>query len=162
MICTDVAVCCAHRTFTLNGAISPDSARFHYFLPPDLSNLEQHVVDRNFFMLYGNRGAGKTTAALHLLLSAASKYNVRPLKLDFNSIDVGTTRSFWRSVFKKLQSEAERHNIVVSPFDDVAGFVDAFTLKSLGGARVLLMLDEFDTLDHAADGIKEQVSAFAD
>lgn len=161
-IFTDVAVSFVNRTFTVNGAISPDSAHFHYFLSPDLSKLEQHVVDRNFFMLYGNRGAGKTTAALHLLLSAASKYNVRPLKLDFNSIDFGTNKAaFWRSVFRKLRSEAERHNIVVSPFDDVAGFVDAFTLKSLGGARVLLMLDEFDSLDHAADGIKEQVSVFA-
>ena len=135
-------------------------APFHYFLTPDLAKLEQHVVERNFFMLYGTRGAGKTTVALHLLQYTAAKYHLRPLKLDFNSIDVGTTPvAFWRSVYRKLRGEAERHSIILPNFHDVAGFVDAFTFKSLGCARVLLMLDEFDTLDHAADGIKEQVRA---
>lgn len=134
-------------------------APFYYFLPPDLSKLEQHVVESNFFMLYGPRGGGKTTAALHLQQRVAAKYNVRPLKLDFNSVTTGTTRdAFWCSVFRKLRGEAETHSITVAPFDDVAGFVDAMTLRSLGGARVFLMLDEFDMLDHAADGIKDEVS----
>jgi len=147
------------RKFTVNGAITPEMAPFHYFLPPILAKLEQHVVERNFFMLYGTRGAGKTTAALHLLQYTAAKYHLRPLKLDFNSIDVTSPVAFWRSVYRKLRGDAERHNIILPPFDDVAGFVDAFTLKSLGCARVLLMLDEFDTLEHAADGIKKQVSS---
>jgi Cdc6-like AAA superfamily ATPase len=146
------------RSFTVNGAITPAKASFFYFLPPDLSTLEQHVVTSTFFMLYGTRGAGKTTVALQLLQHVASKYDVRPLKLDFNSISIGTTRAaFWRSVYVRLRAEAMRQNVILTPFDDVAGFVDAFTHHSLGGATILLMLDEFDRLDHAEDGIKDEV-----
>jgi hypothetical protein len=117
------------------------------------------VVSGSCFMLYGPRGAGKTTTALQLLQLAATKYRLRPLKVDFNSINVDSTLdAFWRSVSLKLCGEAEKHGIRMIPFYDVAGFVQALMPISLGASRVLLMLDEFDTLDHASKGIKEQVS----
>ena len=159
--CADLAIPLSEeRSFTVNGAITPAKSPHHFFLPPaQLSELEQYVVKSSFFMLYGTRGAGKTTAALQLLQLISSKYHVRPLKLDLNSVTIGSTRvEFWRSIFKMLRDDAERQNIIMRSFEDVAGFVAAFTRNSLGGARVLLMLDEFDKLDHAADGIKEEVS----
>lgn len=147
------------RKFTVNGAITPAMAPSYYFLSPALAKLELHVAESTFFMLYGTRGAGKTTAALHLLQRAASMYGVRPLKLDFSSIDIkGACDEFWRSIFLNLRGEAAKQNILLAPFDGVSGFVDAFRQQSLGNAKALLMLDEFDLLDSAADGIKEQVS----
>jgi hypothetical protein len=49
--------------------------------------------------------------------------------------------------------------IQLAPFNSSATFRAAFSHDALGISRVVLMLDEFETLDHAMPGMKEEVCA---
>lgn len=149
------------RKFTVNGAVLPEAAQLYYILPPDLARLEEHVVNRTFFMLYGQRGAGKTTAALHLLDHVERTHGWPALVVDFNSVNVRSTpEAFWRSMSTYLGAAALELStpIRLASFNSVDTFKAAFGRAALGDQRLIIMLDEFDTLDHATPGIKEEVS----
>ena len=148
------------KKFTVNGAVPPIGKDLYFLLQPDVAQLEAHVEQGTFFMLYGTRGSGKTTAALQLLDDVERTKGWLDLVVDFNNITTRrTVADFWRGMSIVLVGKANERGIKLAPFDSGEGFTSAFLNSALGGKRFVLMMDEFDTLDHAAPGIKEEVGA---
>lgn len=149
----------ADKTFTVNGAITPAEAGLRFFLTPVVAPLVRHIERSTFFMLYGPRGAGKTTTALHALRQVQRVHGWRSLKVDLSAVSrLGSIAGFWRGVGLDMSLQAARFGIALAPIDSADSFRAAFSRASLGeDMRLVLMLDEFDTLDSAAPGIKEEV-----
>lgn len=144
------------KTFTENGAITLTEASRYFFVKPDIAPLVKHMENRTMFMLYGPRGAGKTTTALHALEEVRSRGWV-PLKVDFGSMTLDSTQAFWRGLGHVLTHQAAQCGIALQSIDSPETFHAAFSRAILGSNRVILMLDEFDALDDAALGVKEEV-----
>jgi hypothetical protein len=144
------------KKFTVNGAITLTEASRYFFVKPDIAPLVKQMENRTMFMLYGPRGGGKTTAALHALEEVRSRGWV-PLKVDFSSVTLVDRQAFWRGLGGDLGIAARRHGIELQFIDSPETFRAAFSTLHLGSTRVILMLDEFDVLGNAAPGIKEEV-----
>jgi energy-coupling factor transporter ATP-binding protein EcfA2 len=146
------------KKFTVNGAVLPMAKDLYFVLQPDLAQLEAHVEQGTFFMLHGPRGSGKTTTALHLLDHLVRTKGWQDLVVDFNGITTTrTTAEFWTDLSAVLCKQAAFRGIQLASFNSAGTFCAAFSRGALGSSRVVLMLDEFDTLDHAGPGIKEEV-----
>lgn len=144
----------------MNGAVVPMARDLYFMLQPDLTPLVAHAegVGGTFVMLHGPRGSGKTTTALHALEHLLSTHGWQDLIVDFNGISTkGTIAQFWTDVSAVLCRQAALRGLQLATFDSSGTFCAALSRDALGSSRVVLMLDEFDTLDHAASGIKEEV-----
>lgn len=149
------------KTFTVHGAITPAEAGLRFFLPPHVEPLITHIERGTFFMLYGPRGAGKTTTALHALRHVRRKHGWRALTANLNAIPTRSSEAFWTGLCEKLQSQAAVFGVSLRSFDNPASFQRAFSRSTLGQCSpFVLMFDEFDELDasHVAAGIKGEVS----
>ena len=146
--------------FTVNGAIPPDIAGMHFFLPPDVTALVKRIEDGTTFMLHGPRGAGKTTAALHALRPVERKHGWYRLVVDVSALTKHKSEAdFWTGIGEDLQRQAKKYGINMQPINSAATFRSALGYGSLGeGRKVVLMLDEFDTVEKAVPVIKEEVS----
>ena len=141
------------KTFTVNGAIEPANAGLHFFLPPHVAPLIDHIEKGTFFMLHGARGAGKTTTAMHALRHVRKVHGWLPLAVNMNAVAAGSSEAFWRSVCRALQGDAATYGEPLQSFMCPSSFQAAFSRAVLGDrVRYVLMFDEFDDLESSTVG----------
>ncbi len=119
----------------------------------------KHIELRTFFLLYGPHGSGKTTAALHALRQVRRARGLQSLYVNLRAVNtLGSTADFWRGVGHELSLQAARFGTTLQPIDSAGSFYTALSRASLGeDTRLVLVLDEYDTLEAAAPGIKDEV-----
>ena len=143
----------------MNGAIEPSEAHRYFLLRPSVDKCLEYFEAGTFFMLYGPRGAGKTTAALHALEEAA-ELGWCGLVVDMSNLDTSSSAAeCWAEFGRLLAGDAAAQGLQLPPITSAATFRAAFFRNSIMGKRVILMLDEFDMLDEAPAAFKTTVSS---
>lgn len=148
------------KTFTITGAIEPLDADRHFFIPPAITPLVEHIEQGNIAMLYGARGTGKTTTALHALRYVNKKHDWIYLMADLSSVPVVSSEELWRGISTRFRPQAALHGVHLQPFSSSGTFEQAFARSTLGDrVRFVLAFDEFDSLEspRAGVGVKDEV-----
>jgi hypothetical protein len=145
------------KKFAVNGAVLPQEAGRYFLLPLYTTALVDHMEAGRFVMLYGPLGSSKTSLAFQALVRVTYFYGSHYLVVDMQAITLTSTpTAFWRNLSTILSGEAEQQGLQLARFGDADSFQAALLASKLRGARVVLMVDEFDMLDHATPGIKDE------
>jgi len=129
-----------------------------YFVEPDVKHLVRTIEAGSWFMLFGPRGAGKTTAALYAMRKMAQrKMMQRGWRCFYINCSSFLVNPMWEELYQQFQHQPLVTRTWFPQFDSASSFTAAFGHAAFRGAKVLLVFDAFDTLTSINEAAKAEV-----
>eukprot|EP01104_Vermistella_antarctica_P009763 TRINITY_DN253_c0_g1_i1.p1 TRINITY_DN253_c0_g1~~TRINITY_DN253_c0_g1_i1.p1 ORF type:complete len:468 (-),score=77.12 TRINITY_DN253_c0_g1_i1:458-1861(-) len=144
------------RKFTVNGALlAADNVHYKVdFGPQNEEILVPRVDEGAYVMLYGPRASGKSSRVNTLMEQLKERYVF--LNTSFQRVTLHKGEDvFWHSFSRELIRI--NHDLNLPSLRSPTDFLDLFHQHPFGDKKVVLIIDEFDSLYRADDAVQDSL-----
>ncbi|CAI2200524.1 7512_t:CDS:2, partial [Funneliformis geosporum] len=140
----------SRRKWDTNGAIRKVQRDFVYFVDPLSVPLLNKIRNGEFVALHGARASGKSTRVFRVMEQLEEEDYIC-LYVTLEMIGIESVEKFWSSFGLNLIRTAPQH--IKNHIKSGSDFANLFSTSGWK-KRVVLFIDEYDTLDTANDDVK--------